>query len=74
LYVHAGDMFSPSLMSGFDQGAHTIELVNIAPPDVFVPGNHEFDFGPEAYAARRREANFAYFAANMRAADGTVLP
>ncbi|QCI66611.1 bifunctional metallophosphatase/5'-nucleotidase [Phreatobacter stygius] len=74
LYVHAGDMFSPSLMSGFDQGAHTVELVNIAPPDVFVPGNHEFDFGPEAYAARRREAKFAYFAANMRAADGSVLP
>lgn len=74
LYVHAGDMFSPSLMSGFDQGAHTVELVNLAPPDVFVPGNHEFDFGPEAYAARRREAKFAYFAANMRTADGAPLP
>ena len=74
LYVHAGDMFSPSLMSGFDQGAHTVELVNIAPPDIFVPGNHEFDFGPEAYAARRREAKFAYFAANMRGADGALLP
>jgi 5'-nucleotidase / UDP-sugar diphosphatase len=74
LYVHAGDMFSPSLMSGFDQGAHTIELVNMAPPDVFVPGNHEFDFGPDVYAARRREAKFAYFAANLRAADGSVLP
>ncbi|CEJ09852.1 Trifunctional nucleotide phosphoesterase protein YfkN precursor [bacterium YEK0313] len=74
LYVHAGDMFSPSLMSGFDQGAHTVELVNLAPPDVFVPGNHEFDFGPEAYAARRREAKFAYFAANMRDADGAPLP
>ena len=74
LYVHAGDMFSPSLMSGFDQGAHTVELCNIAPPDIFVPGNHEFDFGTEAYFRRRREARFPWFAANMRAADGSVLP
>src|SRR5690606_1342452 len=61
LYVHAGDMFSPSLMSGFDQGAHTVELLNIVPPDVFVPGNHEFDFGPDVYAKRRAESRFAYF-------------
>ncbi|WP_439573599.1 bifunctional metallophosphatase/5'-nucleotidase [Phreatobacter sp.] len=74
LYVHAGDMFSPSLMSGFDQGAHTVELTNLAPPDVFVPGNHEFDFGPEAYAQRRAESRFAWFAANMRTADGGLLP
>lgn len=74
LYVHAGDMFSPSLMSGFDQGAHTVELCNIAPPDVFVPGNHEFDFGPEAYAKRRLESRFAWYASNMRAADGSLLP
>lgn len=74
LYVHAGDMFSPSLMSGFDQGAHTVELTNFAPPDVFVPGNHEFDFGPEAYARRRAESRFAWFAANMRTAGGDLLP
>src|SRR5262245_61126172 len=42
LYFHAGDCFSPSLMSGFDQGEHIVALMNIAPPDVFTPGNHEF--------------------------------
>jgi 2',3'-cyclic-nucleotide 2'-phosphodiesterase (5'-nucleotidase family) len=74
LYVHAGDMFSPSLMSGFDQGAHTVELLNVVPPDIFVPGNHEFDFGLQTYARRRQESKFAYFAANLRAADGAALP
>ncbi len=74
LYVHAGDMFSPSLMSGFDQGAHTVELTNIAAPDVFVPGNHEFDFGPEAYLKRREESRFPWYASNMRTADGGLLP
>lgn len=73
LYAHAGDMFSPSLMSGFDQGAHTVELLNVVPPDVFVPGNHEFDFGPEVYAKRRADSRFAYFAANLRDASGVPL-
>ena len=47
LFCHAGDTFSPSLMSGFDQGAHIVELTNMIKPDVFVPGNHEFDFGKD---------------------------
>ncbi|KQO85083.1 MAG: bifunctional UDP-sugar hydrolase/5'-nucleotidase [Methylobacteriaceae bacterium] len=74
LYAHAGDSFSPSLMSGFDRGAHIVELLNLAPPDVFVPGNHEFDFGPEVFAERRREAHFPFLAANLRRADGRQLP
>ncbi|HRD75668.1 MAG TPA: bifunctional UDP-sugar hydrolase/5'-nucleotidase [Hyphomicrobiaceae bacterium] len=73
LYAHAGDMFSPSLMSGFDQGAHTVELLNVVPPDVFVPGNHEFDFGPDVYMRRRGESRFPYLAANLRGADGKPL-
>lgn len=74
LYAHAGDCLSPSLMSGFDKGAHVVDLLNIAPPDVFVPGNHEFDFGPEIFAERMREARFACFAANLRDRDGQPLP
>jgi len=74
LYAHGGDCFSPSIMSGFDQGAHIVELHNIAPPDVFAPGNHEFDFGRDVYMRRNAESRFPYFAANMRQADGTPVP
>lgn len=74
LFCHAGDTFSPSLMSGFDQGAHIIELTNMIKPDVFVPGNHEFDFGKDVYLKRMGEANFPFFAANMRQADGSPIP
>jgi 5'-nucleotidase / UDP-sugar diphosphatase len=73
LYAHAGDMFSPSLMSGFDQGAHTVELLNMAAPDIFVPGNHEFDFGKDVFFKRMGESKFPYFAANMRQADGSPV-
>ncbi|MGL4637581.1 MAG: bifunctional metallophosphatase/5'-nucleotidase [Beijerinckiaceae bacterium] len=74
LYAHAGDMFSPSLMSGFDQGQHTVELLNVVPPDIFVPGNHEFDAGKDNYFKLTKLAKYPTFAANMRAADGSVLP
>ncbi|MBT1664034.1 hypothetical protein KK475_28515, partial [Klebsiella pneumoniae] len=70
LYAHAGDCFSPSLMSGFDKGAHIVALLNLAPPDLFVPGNHEFDFGPTVFAERQAEARFPFYAANLRGADG----
>ena len=50
--VHAGDTLSPSLLSSFDQGAHMIDLFNDVGLDVFVPGNHEFDFGKDIYFER----------------------
>lgn len=66
LYINAGDAISPSLMSSFDKGEHIIELMNMTPPDIFVPGNHEFDFGPDVYKERMAEANFKHvLAANM---------
>jgi 5'-nucleotidase/UDP-sugar diphosphatase len=74
LFCHAGDTFSPSLMSGFDQGAHIVELTNMIKPDVFVPGNHEFDFGKDVYLKRMGEANFPFFAANIRQVDGAPVP
>lgn len=74
LVCHAGDTLSPSLMSGIDKGRHIIELTNLIKPDVFAPGNHEFDFGQDVYLERMRAANFPVFAANLRRADGTPVP
>lgn len=65
LFAHAGDSFSPSLQSGFDHGAHMVDLLNDIPPDVFVPGNHEFDFGKETFLKRIGEAKFPVYAANL---------
>jgi 5'-nucleotidase / UDP-sugar diphosphatase len=74
VFAHGGDTLSPSLMSGFDRGAHIIALTNLIPPDVFAPGNHEFDFGKATFLQRMGEARFPLFAANLRAADGTQIP
>lgn len=74
IYAHAGDLISPSLLSGLDQGEHTIALTNMAPPDIFTPGNHEYDFGEAVFRERMSEAKFPLFAANLRTTDGQPLP
>jgi 5'-nucleotidase / UDP-sugar diphosphatase len=73
IFAHGGDTLSPSLLSGIDQGAHIIALTNLVPPDIFVPGNHEFDFGKATFLERMAEAKFPRYAANLRGADGQPL-
>ncbi len=72
--IHAGDAISPSLMSGLDHGTHMIDLLNMVGLDMFVPGSHEFDFGPAVFAERMREAQFPIYAANLKGPDGSPLP
>ncbi len=73
VFAHGGDTLSPSLMSGIDQGAHIIALTNAIKPDIFVPGNHELDFGKAVFRKRMAEAKFPVYAANMTEADGRPL-
>ena len=68
VFAHGGDTLSPSLMSGIDRGAHIIALTNMIPPDIFAPGNHEFDFGKAVFLKRMAEAKFPLYAANLRGA------
>lgn len=68
--IHAGDTFSPSLLAGFDRGEHIVDLLNQMRVDVFVPGNHEFDFGPEIFRERLAEIAFPVVSTNIFDADG----
>ena len=70
IYVMDGDMLSPSLMSGFDKGENMINLSNVVPFDLAVPGNHEFDAGPENFAAKVKLSKFPWAAINITTADG----
>ncbi len=73
VFAVAGDVISPSLLSSFDQGEHIVELFNMIGPDIFVPGNHEYDFGEDAFRARMGELDAPLLASNLRNEDGTVL-
>jgi 2',3'-cyclic-nucleotide 2'-phosphodiesterase (5'-nucleotidase family) len=74
IVAHGGDTLSPSIMSGFDRGAHIIALLNMIKPDIFAPGNHEFDFGKAIFLERMRDADFPVYAANLRDGDGSAFP
>jgi len=73
LLIHAGDAYSPSLLSSMDKGQHIVELLNRIAPDIFTPGNHEFDFGPENFRARVQQSTFAVLGANILEKDGTPV-
>src|SRR3954465_5402438 len=74
IVAHGGDPLSPSVMSGLDRGAHIVALTNMIAPDIFVPGNHEFDFGKTVFLERMAEARFPLYGANLRDAGGAPIP
>jgi 2',3'-cyclic-nucleotide 2'-phosphodiesterase (5'-nucleotidase family) len=71
LFIHSGDAISPSLLSGIDKGAHQIDIMNQMGIDIMVPGNHEFDFGPDVFRSRMAEVKFPVVSSNIREADGS---
>lgn len=73
LFIHAGDAISPSILSGFDKGHHIIDILNRIAPDVFTPGNHEFDFGAENFRTRMAQATFDVLAANIHEPAGGLV-
>ena len=73
LYLFDGDMFSPSLMSGLDKGENMVKLSEIVPFDLAVPGNHEFDFGPELFMERIKSSKYPWAAINVTKADGSAI-
>lgn len=69
-----GDLLSPSLMSGLTKGAQMIEIYNALGTDVAVPGNHEYDFGPDLASKRYGESSFTWLGTNILGADGKPGP
>ena len=65
-----GDLISPSVMSGLTKGVQMVELMNAVGADVAVPGNHEFDFGPDIARQRIAESRFPWLGTNVLGADG----
>ena len=73
LYLFNGDMLSPSLASGFDKGQNTIDFTNLVPFDLAVPGNHEFDFGPENFYEKIKASKYPWAAVNITKDDGSPV-
>jgi len=73
IYVFDGDMLSPSILSGFDHGQNMIDLTNIVPFDIAVPGNHEYDFGVANFAEKLAASKYPWAAVNITNGDGSAV-
>ena len=66
LWIDCGDLTQGSFSSMIDCGASMVEGLNAAGCDVWVPGNHDFDYGVEMLAKRISFFRGTSLAANMK--------
>ena len=66
LWIDCGDLMQGSFTATVDGGASMVEALNTAGCDVWVPGNHDFDYGVETLARRIGVFRGVSLAANMK--------
>ena len=66
LWIDCGDLTQGAFSSTIDDGASMVEGLNAAGCNVWVPGNHDFDYGVETLAKRIGYFRGTSLAANMK--------
>lgn len=74
LFVLAGDVLSPSVLSKWYGGAQMVDGFNAARLDLAALGNHEFDGSRANLLARLGESRFRWLSGNCTEANGTPFP
>jgi 2',3'-cyclic-nucleotide 2'-phosphodiesterase (5'-nucleotidase family) len=74
LFVLAGDVLSPSILSKYYGGRQMVEALNAAKLDYATFGNHEFELDRDTLIARIAGSNFKWLSANCTLADGAPFP
>jgi len=72
--VFAGDLLSPSALSGLFEGAQMVDILNYLQLDAASLGNHEFDFGVDTLKKRIEESKFPWLNINLFDEKGNLLP
>ncbi len=49
LLIDAGDQFQGTLLSNYSEGELVFSLLNQVGYDAIIPGNHDYDFGPQGW-------------------------
>lgn len=63
--VDAGDAIQGDAIGTLSAGVYPVELMNRVGYDFAVPGNHEFDYGMDAFLALTEQANHQYLCCNF---------
>ncbi|QZA33572.1 5'-nucleotidase C-terminal domain-containing protein [Hydrogenibacillus sp. N12] len=74
LFIDVGDQFGGDPVTDLAKGKPMVELFNAMNLDAMVVGNHDFDYGPDIFQARRDEATSPWLAANVAVEDPTKTP
>lgn len=74
LFVLAGDVLSPSLLSKYFAGRQMVDGFNAAGLDYATFGNHEFELDRDALVQRIAESDFTWISANCVEAGGPRFP
>ena len=74
LILSGGDNWTGPAISTWFDGQSMVEVMNAMQYTASAVGNHEFDFGLEAFSQRVEEANFPYVSANVRWRDTGATP
>ncbi len=74
LFVLAGDVLSPSVLSKWYGGAQMVDGFNAARLDYATLGNHEFDGSRANLVARLGESRFRWLSGNCGEASGAPFP
>ena len=72
--LDGGDEFQGTPASNLAFGRPVVAIFNQIGYAASALGNHEFDWGQDTLSARMREARYAILGANVRFADGRVVP
>jgi len=74
LFMLAGDVSGPSLLSKWYAGRHMLEGFNAASLDYATFGNHEFELNRDTLFARIAASRFKWLSSNCGLADGSPFP
>ena len=71
--VDCGDHIQGGVWGSLTGGEAPIKLMDAAGYDLAVPGNHEFDFGMDAFLNFAGSTKFKYISCNFSKFDGTLV-
>jgi 5'-nucleotidase / UDP-sugar diphosphatase len=74
LFILAGDLLSPSVLSKYYNGRQMVEALDSAKLDYATFGNHEFELPIDTLNARIAESTFKWLSSNCTLSDGTPFP
>lgn len=74
IFVLAGDVLSPSLLSKWYGGRQMIDAFNAAGLEYATFGNHEFELPRDTLIARVAASRFTWISSNCALADGSAFP